>query len=77
MSACLDLQGYSWVEFFAGMARCTSETRKRGIPGCKFDLKYCDPEEMSGRSSNFMDISTTSGFALLGLHSTAQGAVCI
>lgn len=56
-------QDLQWLEFFAGHAACTTEMRKAGFIGAKFDQLYCkDPSEY-GRKSNWMDLTTPAGFA--------------
>ena len=50
------------LEFFAGRGRVTEAFRSNGHLTAKFDIKYHNPK--SGKS-NFMDLTTASGFLLL------------
>ena len=52
------------MEFFAGMARCTTHVRQAGHPAVRFDLMYNPEEEVPEGRSNYMDILTPSGLAL-------------
>ena len=50
------------LEFFAGRARVTEAFRSQGHLTAKFDIKFHKPD--TGKS-NFMDLTTASGFLLL------------
>lgn len=58
-------QDFQWLEFFAGTAACTHAMREAGFRSARFDKLYCKDPSKHGRKSNWMDICTPSGFALL------------
>ena len=59
-------QEFQWLEFFSGKARCTEEMRKAGFTAAKFDKMYLKDPKTFGRKTNWMDLTTPSGFALRG-----------
>lgn len=58
-------QAYEQYEFFAGVGNITKVARAAGYRALRFDL--LDNEKPPHRKSNFMDLSSTSGFGLLAI----------
>ena len=58
-------QEFQWLEFFAGVANCTLYMRRAGFVSGKFDILYCDKTKQGQRKSNWHDLLSPSGFALL------------
>jgi len=58
------LQEWDQLEFFAGFGNLTKQARSCGYRAARFDL--VDNEQPKNRKSNFMDLTSASGFALLG-----------
>ena len=58
-------QEFQWLEFFAGVANCTLYMRRAGYVSGKFDILYCDKMKQGQRKSNWHDLLSPSGFALL------------
>ena len=59
----LAAQDFRWLEFFAGHAACTFEMRQAGFRSARFDKLYCQDPGAHGRKTNWMDLTTPSGFA--------------
>ena len=53
-------QAYQWVEFFAGHGNCTRAVRRLGTHGARLDILF--DEDSKGCKSNYMDITSHSGF---------------
>ena len=60
-----DWQTYDYYEFFAGVGNITRQARACGYKAIRFDIK--DNQRPPKRRSNFMDLNSPSGFALLDL----------
>ena len=62
------LQDFEWLEYYAGRAACTTAMRRAGYVAAKFDLLYFDRDKTKrcGKNSNYYDLLTPAGFALLG-----------
>lgn len=62
------LQEFEWLEYYAGRAACTTAMRRAGHVAAKFDLLYFDRAKTKkcGKNSNYYDLLTPAGFALLG-----------
>ena len=56
-------QEYSYVEFFAGVGNIHRVMRATGHKAVRFDMV----DGKHRRGTNFMDLQTDAGFALLGL----------
>ena len=74
------MQAYDWVEFFAGRANCTSAARLRGASGLKLDINYTKKraKKRGGKkcNSDYMDITSPSGFWLPGSLSSKHFLLC-
>lgn len=57
-------QDIEWLEFFAGTGNLTRVMRSAQCKSVRFDI--LDHECPDNRRSNFMDLSSPSGFAFLG-----------
>lgn len=57
-------QAYDQLEFFAGVGNITKQARACGYRAARFDI--IDNERPPNRKTNFMDLTSASGFALLG-----------
>jgi hypothetical protein len=54
---------YDYYEFFAGIGNLTKQARACGYKALRFDI--LDNVKPKDRKSNFMDLNSASGFALL------------
>ena len=58
-------QEFQWLEYFAGKAACTTAMRSAGYVSARFDKLYWCPKTYKRRRSNYYDLNSPSGFALL------------
>ena len=58
-------KAYDWVEYFAGTANATRAARLRGAAGARFDIAYFERDNAEHCKTNYMDITSPSGFWLL------------
>lgn len=70
LHACLKLfvsdcwrQTYDYYEFYAGVGNITRQARPCGYKALRFDI--LDNKKPTDRKSNFMDLASPSGWALL------------
>ena len=61
-------QEFDYLEFFAGVGNLTSQARACGYKVARFDI--LDNKRPQNRKSNFMDLTSRSGFAFLRLFQT-------
>lgn len=59
----LHRQEYDYFEFFAGVGNLTKQARACGFRAARFDI--LDNQKPKHRKSNFMDLTSASGFACL------------
>ena len=64
MLLALLVQEVQWLEFFAGLGNLTTMMRASNYQSLRFDI--LDHQKDEFRSSNFMDLTHTSGFGFLG-----------
>ena len=57
------IQEFEQYEFFAGVGNITKVAKASGYRALRFDL--IDNQQPASRKSNFMDLSSASGYALL------------
>ena len=58
-------QVYTFIEFFAGTGNLTTVMASAGYRTARFDLN--DNEQPTTRRSNYMDLTSVSGFLFFGL----------
>lgn len=57
------MQVFEWLEFFAGLGNLTRAMKSARYKSARFDL--LDNQKPQHRKSNFMDLNSPSGFAIL------------